>query len=176
MEAGKNVDAWGTLHGHVLEQADAEAAYLQADYVGTETWVMLPPDAWPAEWMDKDGHCIYGEHPVVQMKKALYGHPDSGTMWEKHCNKELEKAGFVPVPNWPSVFRHPRLQLMLSVYVDDFSMSGPKGNMKEGWRLIKESIDIGEPEVVDRGLARALVPGAGAHPALQERLPSATAG
>ena len=24
--------------------------------------------------------------PVVRVLKALYGHPDSGTYWEKHCD------------------------------------------------------------------------------------------
>ena len=70
------------------------------------------------------------------MLKALYGHPDSGTMWEQHCNTELNKVGFVAVPNWPSTFRHPQLDLLLTVYVDDFKLGGPAGNLEKGWKLI----------------------------------------
>ena len=47
MEAGKYVDCHGCLPGHDIEQADAEQAYVQADLEGTETWVWLPPEAWP---------------------------------------------------------------------------------------------------------------------------------
>eukprot|EP00972_Heterocapsa_arctica_P091382 13483478-Heterocapsa_arctica.AAC.1 len=34
--------------------------------------------------------------PVVQLKKALYGHPDSGTFWEKHCDKHVCDVGLPP--------------------------------------------------------------------------------
>ena len=63
---------------------------------------------------------------------APYGHPDAGGYWEQHCEKILLKEGFTPIPNWPSCFFHPKLKLMLCVYVDDFKMAGPKENLKKG--------------------------------------------
>ena len=30
-----------------------------------------------------------------------------------------------------------RLDLFMTVYVDDFKLAGPKGNLAEGWRLIR---------------------------------------
>ena len=68
---------------------------------------------------------------------ALYGHPDAGGFWEQHCETQLKKVGFVPIPDWPSVFRHPKLGTFLVVYVDDFKQSGPSANLAEGWRLIR---------------------------------------
>ena len=62
--------------------------------------------------------------PVVKLRIALYGHPDSGGLWEQHCESQLKTIGFVmPDPEgWPSVFYHPKLKLLLVVYVDDFKM------------------------------------------------------
>ena len=67
------------------------------------------------------------------LQKALYGHPESGGLWEKHCNERLLRAGFEPIENWPSMFWHDGLKLLLMVYVDDFKMSGPKANLAKGW-------------------------------------------
>ncbi len=44
MEASKAADAYGSLPGHDVEQADAEQAYIQSDYPGVPTWVALPPE------------------------------------------------------------------------------------------------------------------------------------
>ena len=82
----------------------------------------LPVDRWPKHWVGKY------RRPVVLPRIALYGHPDSGGLWEMHCEKMLIAVGFImPDPEgWPSVFFHPQLKLLLVVYVDDFKMSGPK--------------------------------------------------
>ena len=58
--------------------------------IKTETWVILPPECRPKAWGNKY-HC-----PVVRLKKALYGHADSGGYWERHCDSGLQKVGFVP--------------------------------------------------------------------------------
>ena len=119
------VDFNGCIPGNDCEQADAEQAYVQADLKGTETWVALPPEAWPPEWQGK------WHRPVVRLLKALYGHPDSGTFWEKHCDKALRQCGFEPIVNWSSCYYQKKLKLLLSVYVDDFKMSGPKSNLAQ---------------------------------------------
>ena len=94
--------------------------------VKVTTWVRLPPECRPASWKGK-----YAD-PVVPMVRALYGHPDAGGYWEIHGDSHLKKVGFRPLNvNWPSVYFHDRLRLMLMVYVDDFKMSGPAENMAE---------------------------------------------
>ena len=40
------------------------------------TWLRLPKDRWPKGWK---GKC---NDPLVPMLLALYGHPDSGGIWE----------------------------------------------------------------------------------------------
>ena len=102
------------------EQADGEQAYTQALMKGVDTWVELPRDRWPKEWVGKFSR------PACRLRIALYGHPDSGGLWEIHCERMLVEVGFfVPDPEgWPSVFFHDRLKLLLVVYVDDFKSSG----------------------------------------------------
>ena len=76
MCAGKFADADGSLPGHVIETADGEQAYPQAKMSSTvKTWIRLPPHRRDPSWSNM-------RDPVVQMKQALYGHPDAGGYWE----------------------------------------------------------------------------------------------
>ena len=148
MEAGKTLDAYGHMPGNVCEQADGKQAYTQTKLKGAETWVRLPRERWPKGWHGKF------KDPVVRLILALYGHPDSGGFWEQHCEKMLKEVGFHLVfpAAWPSVFFHPDLKLLLAVYVDDFKMAGPKGNMAKGWELIASKIDMDTPSTLGRYL------------------------
>ena len=74
MDAGRAADCYGCVEGNSIEVADAEQAYIQAELSGTPTWVCIPPEDRPASWAKY-------RKPVVMLKKALYGHPDSGTFW-----------------------------------------------------------------------------------------------
>ena len=132
-----------------MQQADAVQAYVQADLKGTATWVNLPPEAWehaPEQvrvWYDKNRSKF--TKPVLRLKKALYGHPDSGTYWERHCDRSLQSVGFEPIINWPSCYVHKGLELLLIVYVDDFKLSGRASSLTEGWKLIRTHLEV-EPE------------------------------
>ncbi len=64
--------------------------------------------------------------PVCLLKKALYGHPDSVTLWEKHRDESMEKIQFKPVQGWASCFMHVGLRVSPAIYVD----AGPI----EAWR------------------------------------------
>ena len=131
MEAAKYCDAYGLLAGHDIMQADAEQAYVQAELKGPPTYVVLPEEAWPTDPTLRKKFEVL-KQPVVRLRKALYGHPDAGIYWEKHCNNKVEEAGFVPMDNWPSCFFHPVTKLMCTVYVDDFLLSGRKGGHFRG--------------------------------------------
>ena len=87
--------------------------------------------------------------PVVLLILVLYGHPG---LWQHHCEKGLYAVGFHPLyPEcWPSMFWHPRLKLLLGVYVGDFKMSGPAKNVEEGWKFIASQIDMDTPEDAGR--------------------------
>ena len=83
-------------------------------------------------------------HPVVQMTAALCGHPDSVSFWEDKCNKEVCEVGFESLGSeWPSVFYHKELKLLLTIYVDDFKLAGPEENLEKGWALLRQKIEIG---------------------------------
>jgi len=143
MGAAKAADCYGLLPGNHVMQADADMAYTQATLGGTPTWVRLPKEQWPKEWHDR-GY----KDPVCPLIRALYGHPDAGGYWEKHCEAHLLKCGFEPVKEWRSCFWHERLQLFLVVYVDDFKLAGPKTSFEEAWKLIRAGVKMGDPEEV----------------------------
>jgi hypothetical protein len=92
MEAARCADAYGLAYGNDVEQSDAVQAYTQAWLEGTDTWIRLPRDQWPAQWA---GY----EDPVCPLRLALYGHPDSGGHWERHCTAHLTSVGFVEIDN-----------------------------------------------------------------------------
>ena len=98
----------------------------------------LPPEEWPEGWTGMN-------NPVCPLVLSLYGHPDSGGFWERHCEKHLRPVGFEDIPSWRSCFWHPRLSLLLVVYVDDFKTSGPTQNLQEGWALLRKGITTDEP-------------------------------
>ena len=84
--------------------------------------------------------------PVVRLRLALYGHPDSGTYWERHCDTHLRSVGFQPVSEvWNSCYFHKQLKLYLVVYVDDFKLSGPKDSLAKGWALIRKGLQMEDP-------------------------------
>ena len=141
LEANKAADLYGLSPGHAIQGADATQAYTQAKLGGTETWIELPSEAWSdsndpvyAKWQ-KAGM----QRPVCPLILALYGHPDSGGFWEKHCDTKLRSVGFTSVGDeWDSCYWHAELELYLVVYVDDFKLSGPQANLEKGWKLIRE--------------------------------------
>ena len=83
--------------------------------------------------------------PVVPLKLALYGHPESGVYWEQKAHDELTKRGFQEIEDWKSCYWHPDLKVMLVLYVDDFKLSGPAESMETAWKMIREAIITGEP-------------------------------
>ena len=87
------------------------------------------------------------DRPVIEMKRALYGHPKAGDLWEKHCDERLKSVGFEAVPEVDSFYMYPSLDLVLTVYVDDLILSGPSKHLDRGWELIRKAgINIEEPQ------------------------------
>ena len=62
--------------------------------------------------------------------------------WEFWCNEQVEKCGFTPVPNWPGLFTHAAEKLLLSIYVDDFKMAGPKLAVAKMWKTLSKHLDL----------------------------------
>ena len=61
-------------------------------------------------------------------------------------DESVRAVGFEPIgEEWPSVYIHEKLQLVLVVYVDDFKMAGPQKNLAQGWSMLRTRLKI-EPE------------------------------
>ena len=146
MEAAKLLDAFGSQPGFSKAQADAIQAYIQALFTGVPTWLSLPRNRWPEHWEKQFWQ------PMVPLVLALYGHPDSGGIWENHLNGRIGKEGWKQIlPDvWQSIFYHAEYKCMLVVYVDDFKLAGPTENMDKAWASIKRAVNIGDPEPYDR--------------------------
>ena len=76
------------------------------------------------------------------MCKALYGHPLAGLYWEKHCRQILLDFGWEPVKGWECLYVHRQEKLFLSVYVDDFKMSGVAENLAPVWENLRTKMDL----------------------------------
>ena len=78
----------GSMQGNRTSQGDGKQACTQALIQGILTWIRLPRNRWPKEWIGVD------KDPVALLILALYGHPDSGGLWQRHCEKALYAVGF----------------------------------------------------------------------------------
>ena len=99
-----------------VRQAYIQSQLKTSDRQGrsVDTWISLPPELQPAEWKQ-----LPFRDPVVKLVKALYGHPDSGGLWERHLKAALTKLGFTEIDEHKSSFWHPKHKCLLTAYVDD---------------------------------------------------------
>ena len=125
MEAAKALGAFSLFPGYKQSQNDAVSAYTQSFTNGIPTYVRLPKNRWPKHWVGK-----YVD-PVAPLILALYGHPDSGGYWEKHCDERLKRCGWTPMSDsgWRSCYYHEEKKAFLIVYVDAFKMASPEDIM-----------------------------------------------
>lgn len=80
------------------------------------------------------------------MLRARYGHLDTGTFGAQFCDECIvNKIGVEPVGTGPSCYAHPQWQLLLTVYVDEFKVSGPKKYMDLAWKALNKHIEMEAP-------------------------------
>ena len=71
----------------------------------------------------------------------------SGKYWENHFTEKVLSAGFRKMMGWECLFVHDRLKLILSVYVDDFKLVGPSGNLTSGWKALTDTgLELDPPD------------------------------
>ena len=131
MEAARIADFIGCSPGCDEELADAVQAYVQAP-LGPDTipvYASMPYERLPAKGRELVDKGII-KRPVVLLRKALYGHPDSGPIWESHCDSHLRAAGYESLADkgWPGTYYRKELSLFLVVYVDDNAWAGYRGH------------------------------------------------
>ena len=67
--------------------------------------------------------------------------------WEVHSSTAIEAAGFEKVKGWECLWVNKQAKLFLSIYVDDFKMSGKREHLPKAWQIIKDvGLVIDEPQ------------------------------
>jgi hypothetical protein len=117
--AALNLTLWFGLRT-IVSCADCVQAYLQCKLDGN-TWVILPLELWLPEWKQKYDPLT---KLAVRLVKSLYGHPQSGNLWQAHLEIQLLAMNVVPIEQYPSNFvfrRGPNQEhaLILTIYVGD---------------------------------------------------------
>ena len=129
--------AYGMIPGHKTSTADAVKAYVQSLLDSKcATWVQLPPELWPESWRGQ-----YSK-PMVLLVKSLYGHPEAGAHWENHLERIIKGLGGEAIPEFPSSYFFPKTKLLLTVYVDDFTLSGPAEHHAKFWETLRKQVDL----------------------------------
>ena len=137
--------AYGSIPGNGLSAADAVKAYVQAFLKSKHpTWIQLRPSWWREKFAK----------PVVLLVKALYGHPEAGGHWERHLKGIIKRLGGEEIPEFPGNFFFPDTRLMLSTYVDDLTLAGPKESHAPFWKALCGMVDVEPPEPIHRILGR----------------------
>ena len=92
---------------------------------------------------------VSADHQVVV---RLNGHPESGQRWQKHLEERLWAIGGTESPEYPSTWFFTRggRTLVLNVYVDDLTLSGPTELHAPFWTQLRKSVKL-DPEVFIQG-------------------------
>ena len=150
-ESARSIMALSAQENWCLTTSDAESAYIQAelDCRSSETYVTLPQQYLCAAGLKMQEE---GLRPVFKLRRALYGHPQAGALWEAHRNKLLKTIGWTEVLRGSSVFTHKTIPGALSIYVDDFVLACHASMAGQVWKEIGQVIRLGPVESLTRFL------------------------
>ena len=136
---------------------DAKQAFLQSTRGNgfTPTWAELPKSWWPDAWYF-DGKCRQRPRftrPMVLMMLCLYGHPESGTIWERALEQMLIQRGSQKVVMWPGVYCRKDDYSVFIVYADDLMLAASCEKTFLHWRALERFVEFKEEEAgIDRYL------------------------
>ena len=140
--------AYGAAKNHKTTQSDVVKAYTQSELnTKVHTWVELPVELTPKEFQ-------HIEKPCVRLKRALYGHPESGYHWDARFKSVVESMGGKHCDLFQSSYWFAESKLLLTLYVDDILLSGPASAHDAFWSEIQKHLEIEAPTPVDRVLGR----------------------
>jgi hypothetical protein len=136
---------YGALKGNKSTQSDVIKAYTQSLLrTKSKTWVALSQKLFPEEYK-------HIKDPVVPLDKALYGYPGSGWHWDARFREIMGLLGGVADNDNQSNWTFPN-GLLLTLYVDDILLSGPRLLHEAFWKKLSGYLDIEDPTDVDRCL------------------------
>ena len=175
-----------SLHSWDIKAGDVTGAYLNAtapqDSFVTLSEEMIdhlldPVDAAKYRRIAAEGSKASPKYyPVVELKKALYGHTQAGFLWEAEARKQLLSMGFVNFPDVSSAWyvhytdpkdgSEPKVDCMLLLYVDDFLIAGNNhacnriiSLMKEIWTLKGGDVhSINDAPIIGTQFTQTFVP------------------
>jgi hypothetical protein len=139
----------GALKGSRVSTRDAKKAYIQS-FIGApgrpRTWVRLPKFLWPKSWFNVDGSPKYRD-PVCILHRALYGHPESGPLWDKRMHQIMKNCGFLSLEGSHGFFYNIKDDAEMVVYVDDFVLISPIKNEAKIWAELDKHVTFKDPAV-----------------------------
>ena len=107
---------------------------------------------WPDHWYDTSGVPLYYD-PVVVLVRALYGHPESGALWDRHLRVILVRLRWRRVESHPGLYVHEVTMAVLVVYVDDLLLAAPPAEEARLWAEIEKHVSFGgDPEPIAKFL------------------------
>ena len=139
--------ALGALRpGNRTKTRDARKAYTQSRIDGEgriPTWVRLPREWWPASWFGKDGKALYRD-PIVRLLVSLYGHQESGPLWDKKKSKAMICCGWKELESCPDSWFHSGHDATMDIYVDDFVLNAAEKAEAKIWKDLEKHLDFGD--------------------------------
>ena len=67
---------------------------------------------------------------MVPLVRALYGHPESGALWDAHLGAILIDLGWTKMVVHPGLWLHKKTGAVMAVYVDDLLLAAGTSMMK----------------------------------------------
>lgn len=97
--------------------------------------------------------------PCPPLVKSLYGHPLASASWQLHLARKLaDDLKGTEFENLPFCYWFPDMQLALSVYVDDLTLSAPAENHEKFWELVRKKVQLEDPLPLTKVLGRGHTP------------------
>ena len=154
--------AWGCCPGNTTTAADAIKAYVQSLLKSkNDTYVAIPYELWPrcekckakdnanacpnCPWQKLGFERKGDKRPFCRLRKALYGHPESGAHWERHLKEAVLSIGGEQIPGPSIMFYFSKENQLLTVYVNDLLMSGPIAIQDEIWDRLRVLVSTEDP-------------------------------
>jgi hypothetical protein len=104
-----------------------------------KTWVRLPmawcQDSWYQDYLK----------PVVRLRLAINGHPESESLWTLYLYKSLFDLGWRSVDSLNGCWTHPSTGAILVTYERDLMMAAPKEREAELWELMEKKLEFDAP-------------------------------
>ena len=76
---------------------------------------------------------------------ALYGHPESGALWDAHLGAILTSLGWTRMEVHPGFWLQKLTGAIMAVYVEDLMLSAGKRDEARLWSEIEQHVKFGEP-------------------------------